>query len=155
MQSACKTNCTRSSDGRGQTTKGRPPGPQTRSDLPADAEEHASSCGTAMERQRQCDPGGNFGPQPTPSRARTTAAHAGKGKDATSNHSEIKNRIVARKSIHLNKDVFAGHIILFSDLIMKRPGDGISPMKVELVIGKRVNWELKKGDKLKIKDLKG
>jgi N-acetylneuraminate synthase/N,N'-diacetyllegionaminate synthase len=69
--------------------------------------------------------------------------------------SEVKNRIVARKSIHLNKDVFAGHIILFSDLIMKRPGDGISPMKVELVIGKRVNWELKKGDKLKIKDLKG
>ena len=69
--------------------------------------------------------------------------------------SEVKNRIVARKSIHLKKDVFAGHIILFSDLIMKRPGDGISPMKVELVIGKRVNWDLKKGDKLKIKDLKG
>ena len=36
------------------------------------------------------------------------------------------------------------------DLIMLRPGDGISPMEVDKVIGKVVKRDLKKGDKLKL-----
>ena len=51
--------------------------------------------------------------------------------------SEIKNIVVARKSIHLNHDVKAGHVITKDDLIMKRPDDGISPMKMYDVVGKK------------------
>ena len=51
---------------------------------------------------------------------------------------EEKNMLVARKSIHLAKSILKGHILSESDLIMKRPGDGISPMLMEQVIGKRV-----------------
>jgi N-acetylneuraminate synthase/N,N'-diacetyllegionaminate synthase len=36
--------------------------------------------------------------------------------------SEIKNKNVARKSIHLKKDLHQGHKITMDDLIMKRPG---------------------------------
>lgn len=67
--------------------------------------------------------------------------------------SEIKNRQVARKSIHLNKAVPAGHVITAADLEMKRPGDGISPMDMEQVIGKKVNSALPEEYKLSLKDL--
>jgi len=51
--------------------------------------------------------------------------------------SEKKNISIARKSIHFSKSVKKGHIILESDLVMKRPGDGISPMLMDTVIGKK------------------
>ncbi len=51
--------------------------------------------------------------------------------------SEIKNIVVARKSIHLKNKLLKGHVITKEDLIMKRPGDGISPMKMNELIGKR------------------
>lgn len=50
---------------------------------------------------------------------------------------EKKNMLVARKSIHLAKDLSQGHILTVNDLVMKRPGDGISPMDLEKVIGKK------------------
>jgi len=62
--------------------------------------------------------------------------------------SEEKNRLITRKSIHLNKLVNAGHIITKSDLIMKRPGDGISPMHLDYVVGKKVNNDLPEEHKL-------
>jgi N,N'-diacetyllegionaminate synthase len=49
--------------------------------------------------------------------------------------SEIKNMVIARKSIHLKNSVKAGQIISFNDLEMKRPGDGISPMQVDEIVG--------------------
>lgn len=57
--------------------------------------------------------------------------------------SEVKNKTVARKSIHLKHDLEEGHIITESDLIMKRPGNGISPMNLELVMGRKLNRCLK------------
>jgi sialic acid synthase SpsE len=50
--------------------------------------------------------------------------------------SEIKNIIVARRSIHIKHDLPKGHKLSEDDLIMKRPGEGISPMKYQEVIGK-------------------
>lgn len=67
--------------------------------------------------------------------------------------SEIKNRAIARKSIHLSKDLKKGHIVTESDLIMKRPGDGISPMKMENVVGKKLMVDLLSESKLRIEDL--
>ena len=50
--------------------------------------------------------------------------------------SEKPNIAVARKSIHLNQRVTAGTILNAGHLIMKRPGNGISPMDIEQVIGR-------------------
>lgn len=51
--------------------------------------------------------------------------------------SESKNKDIARKSIHLKTDLPAGHILQAEDLVMKRPGNGISPMRMYEVIGKK------------------
>jgi N,N'-diacetyllegionaminate synthase len=66
--------------------------------------------------------------------------------------SEKKNIIIARKSIHLNRDLTSGSIISASDLIMKRPGDGISPMEYEKLIGKKIIKDLKADHKLSLSD---
>jgi N,N'-diacetyllegionaminate synthase len=56
--------------------------------------------------------------------------------------SEIKNKDVARKSIHLRRDLLQGHIIADDDIVMKRPGSGISPMDMKLVIGRKLSQDL-------------
>jgi N-acetylneuraminate synthase len=61
---------------------------------------------------------------------------------------EKKNMLVARKSIHLAKDLSKGQIIVESDLEMKRPGDGISPMQMDNIIGKRLSKDLESDHKL-------
>ena len=68
--------------------------------------------------------------------------------------SEIKNKIIARKSIHLCRSLLKNDIITESDLVMLRPGDGISPMDINTIIGKQVVKNLEKGHKLKQEDLK-
>ncbi|MGY4383095.1 N,N'-diacetyllegionaminate synthase [Pedobacter sp. UYP24] len=66
--------------------------------------------------------------------------------------SEIKNIAIARKSIHLNNDKVQGDTISEHDLEMLRPGDGISPMEVDRIIGKRINKPLAAGHKLLLTD---
>ncbi|RYE58033.1 MAG: N-acetylneuraminate synthase [Sphingobacteriales bacterium] len=56
--------------------------------------------------------------------------------------SEKKNMSIARKSIHLDKALAAGHVIEYSDLAMKRPGTGISPMQINKVVGKKLKADL-------------
>ena len=67
--------------------------------------------------------------------------------------SEKKNMHIARKSIHLSKDLTSGSIITEQDIISLRPGDGICAMNWENVIGKQVIKDLKKFTKLTLKDL--
>ncbi|WP_026894334.1 N-acetylneuraminate synthase [Clostridiisalibacter paucivorans] len=50
--------------------------------------------------------------------------------------SEKKNMAVARKSIIASKDIKAGEIFTEENLTVKRPGDGISPMRWFDIIGK-------------------
>lgn len=50
--------------------------------------------------------------------------------------SEKKNMAVARKSIIASKDIKAGEIFTEANLTVKRPGDGISPMRWFDIIGK-------------------
>jgi sialic acid synthase SpsE len=68
--------------------------------------------------------------------------------------SESKNKIVARKSILLNKDLVAGTIITKEDLAIKRPGNGISPMKINEVIGKELKTDKPNETILQWEDLK-
>ena len=49
--------------------------------------------------------------------------------------SEIKNRAVARKSIVAARNIKQGEIFTEENLTTKRPGDGVSPMKWNDVIG--------------------
>lgn len=67
--------------------------------------------------------------------------------------SELKNIDVARKSIHLKRNLDKNSVIKEEDLIALRPGDGISPMEWNNVIGKRINRNLEKFDMLLLSDL--
>ena len=68
--------------------------------------------------------------------------------------SERKNIAIARRSIHLAYAMKAGHILQESDLIMKRPGDGISPMKIHEVVGRELSHDVSADHKLLFTDLK-
>ncbi len=80
-------------------------------------------------------------------------AISGNGIKSPSN-SESKNIIVARKSLILNKDLVAGTLITKDHLEIKRPGNGISPMKIKEVIGKELKTDMPKEAILQWKDLK-
>jgi N,N'-diacetyllegionaminate synthase len=79
-------------------------------------------------------------------------AIAGSGIKEPSN-SELKNIVAARRSIHLNKSLPKGHILSEDDLIMKRPGDGISPMNMMSVIGRKLRNDLPPEHKLDSTDI--
>jgi len=67
--------------------------------------------------------------------------------------SERKNINIARKSIHLVKDVKAGHVLSLDDLIAKRPGNGLSPLFTKEIVGSIVKNDLSKDAMLNLKDL--
>ena len=63
--------------------------------------------------------------------------------------SELKNKDIARKSIHIANNLPNGHIITLDNLSMKRPGNGISPMLLDSVIGKVLNRNVEDDEILK------
>ena len=67
--------------------------------------------------------------------------------------SEKKNKSIARKSIHIKRNVKKGEEIKEDDIISLRPGDGICTMKWNEVIGKKTTKELNQFHKLTWKDL--
>jgi N-acetylneuraminate synthase len=67
--------------------------------------------------------------------------------------SERPNITIARKSIHTNKAISKGSIIKDSDLIMKRPGTGISPMLIDIVVGRIASRDLEEDYCLEWSDL--
>lgn len=79
-------------------------------------------------------------------------ALSGNGKKYPS-ESEKKNLVIARKSICVNKQKFKGEIIMSEDLIMLRPGDGISPMQTKDIIGKTLKNDIEAFTQILIKDI--
>jgi N-acetylneuraminate synthase/N,N'-diacetyllegionaminate synthase len=67
--------------------------------------------------------------------------------------SETKNISIARKSIHLKNNLSKGHVISEEDIISLRPGDGISPMEWENIVGQKLVTDKKEYDKLFLSDL--
>lgn len=67
--------------------------------------------------------------------------------------SESKNVSIVRKSIHLKKDLSKGHVISEEDILVLRPGDGISPMEWNNIIGNELLEDKSKFDKLSYSDL--
>ena len=66
--------------------------------------------------------------------------------------SEIKNISIVRKSLHNIVKVQSGDLITEKNLIPLRPGDGISPMDINNIIGKKFNKDLNPFSKLKYSD---
>lgn len=67
--------------------------------------------------------------------------------------SEEKNIIIARKSIHTAKVINAGDVITEQHLIMKRPGDGISPMRMAEIVGKKALYNIPEDHKISLLDI--
>jgi N-acetylneuraminate synthase/N,N'-diacetyllegionaminate synthase len=79
-------------------------------------------------------------------------AISGSGKKELSK-SESKNIAIARKSIHLRSNLDSGSTIEEKDIIALRPGDGISAMQWNNVIGKTLQTNKLAFDKLTWGDL--
>jgi N-acetylneuraminate synthase len=69
------------------------------------------------------------------------------------NPSEIRIAKVARKSIVSNKYISQGKKIEKEDLIIKRPGTGILPKKINEIIGKTAKQNIKKDELIKLEDI--
>lgn len=67
--------------------------------------------------------------------------------------SEKKNKLVARRSIHMAVDVPVGTVLSEEHLITLRPGNGISPMKWPEIVGRKTSRNLIQGDILQLDDL--
>ncbi|QCK15925.1 N-acetylneuraminate synthase [Mangrovivirga cuniculi] len=67
--------------------------------------------------------------------------------------SELENKKIARKSIHIIRPLKKGDEIRESNLISLRPGDGISPMEWERIVGKRVTTDLEANHMLEWRDI--
>lgn len=66
--------------------------------------------------------------------------------------SEKKNINIARKSIHTNKPLLKGDVLKREDIIMMRPGDGISPMDLDFYLNKQIATNLPFGHKVSMSD---
>ncbi|MDT0554147.1 N-acetylneuraminate synthase [Urechidicola vernalis] len=60
--------------------------------------------------------------------------------------SEIKNKIVVRKSIVASTRINKGEILTESNIAVKRPGNGISPMLWDSIIGTKATMEYKEDE---------
>lgn len=67
--------------------------------------------------------------------------------------SEARNMSIARKSIHLKQALSSGHSLTENDLVMKRPGTGISPMHLEQIMGRKLATDLPAEHLLQLSDL--
>ena len=67
--------------------------------------------------------------------------------------SEIKNKLVARKSIVAKKKLMKGTILTFSMLALKRPGTGLAPKYVSILIGKRLKKDVVKDELITWEDI--
>lgn len=65
---------------------------------------------------------------------------------------ESKNIVPARKSLFFAKDLNKGAVLTLTDLIAKRPGDGIAANNAEYYIGKKLKQDVRAETKLKQED---
>ncbi len=72
--------------------------------------------------------------------------------EKTPTPSELPNKAVARKSIHVAQTLKQGEIITMDNLSFLRPGTGISPMHYKQLLGKKVKHIIEKGEILNWED---
>jgi len=64
--------------------------------------------------------------------------------------SELKNKTATRKSIVALSDIKAGEIFTSNNLTCKRPGNGISPMEWENILGRKAIHSFKKDELIEL-----
>ncbi len=64
--------------------------------------------------------------------------------------SETKNIVVARKSIVANREISKGELFTEANLATKRPGDGISPMRWDEVLGNVAKRDFSRDEKIEL-----
>lgn len=64
--------------------------------------------------------------------------------------SEAKNKPIARKSILAKRDIKKGETFTPENLTVKRPGDGISPMRLYDVLGKTAKRDFAEDEKIEL-----
>lgn len=62
--------------------------------------------------------------------------------------SELENRRLARRSLHVRRDLSRGHVLERSDIVTVRPALGIEPADIDLVIGRRLTQDISAGTPL-------
>lgn len=67
--------------------------------------------------------------------------------------SELNTRVIARKSIVLAKDLERGDCLQPLDLNIKRPGNGLAPKYLDLLVGKRLKRNMNKDSFVKPEDV--
>ncbi|HEY0710133.1 MAG TPA: N-acetylneuraminate synthase family protein, partial [Polyangia bacterium] len=67
--------------------------------------------------------------------------------------SESAVALVARRSLHYRADRAAGHVITRADLQALRPGDGVSPARVNDLVGRTLTKAVTAGARLALSDL--
>ena len=80
---------------------------------------------------------------------RATEIILGKSKKFVSK-SEKKNILIARKSLFAAKNIKKGEKFSLDNLVCLRPGSGISPMKIDKVLGQKAKKNFLKGKLIKI-----
>jgi N,N'-diacetyllegionaminate synthase len=73
----------------------------------------------------------------------------------TFSSSEESIKRMARKSIVAIRDLPAGTLVSFDDLVFKRPGTGLSPMLRDLIVGKKTTRDLKANHVIYLCDIEG
>jgi len=66
---------------------------------------------------------------------------------------ELVPRREARRSIVINKDMKKGNLIKIDDILLKRPGTGIAPENLEIVLGKKINKDIEEDTVLQWEDI--
>ena len=70
------------------------------------------------------------------------------------NGSELKNKDSIRRSLHFNSDLRQNHVLTKSDIISLRPGNGISPMSIDNILGKSLKNSVLKYQMINEKNFK-
>lgn len=76
------------------------------------------------------------------------------GSKITPSKEEMKMRKLVRRSIVASKNILKGQKISFFDVDFKRPGTGLAPKFITKVAGKKTKKFIKKGELIKLKNLK-
>ncbi len=63
---------------------------------------------------------------------------------------ELDMRLVARKSLVANQNIQKGDIFTLENIAVKRPGTGISPMKIDKILGTKSEYSFKVNDLIKV-----
>ena len=65
---------------------------------------------------------------------------------------EKEMKVLARRSVFVLKDVKKGEVFNYENLGIRRPGNGLNPIEIEKIIGKKATKKITKGQILRKED---